>query len=73
MMMVVNDVWERKWKDAVMACFGIKSHHLSGITNENHKNLSYDRPSSQVLNLGSKEYEAEMPTTQRYSVTLLYK
>jgi hypothetical protein len=42
----VNNELERIWKEAVLVSFKVKSQHLPGGAEENHKNLTQD---SQVL------------------------
>jgi hypothetical protein len=35
--MNVNDELERMWREAIMTCFNVLSHHLFGEIDESHK------------------------------------
>jgi hypothetical protein len=37
----MNNELERKWKEAIVACFKVLSRYLPGGTGENHKKLSF--------------------------------
>jgi hypothetical protein len=55
----VNGRLERIWKEAAVAKFKALSRHLTGGTEEKHKNLSLDSQSpGRDFNPGHPEYEA---------------